>query len=251
MKTAQKILLGLACLSLFFSCAGRNRTELSAAFNDSAVNQNRTARIAAINNSVFGISIVVKGKNFEKKYSVGTGFLIGEGLLASAFHVQARALELAEKFGRAACQTVGWKKLKTGEYVEFPIEMTVDDAESDLAIYRFDAKLLRENRNFSEAKALTLAEDLPAIGAQVVSIGYYGDYQFPFNSMGNVAMIDANDDIFSDLTLMPGNSGAPVCDLETGVVLGVTTDVLDLGNETVRYGIAKRAAKLRRLLTKF
>ena len=43
---------------------------------------------------------------------------------------------------------------------------------------------------------------------------------------------------------------APVCDLETGEVLGVTTDVLDLGNETVRYGIAKRASKLRELLQK-
>ena len=63
-------------------------------------------------------------------------------------------------------------------------------------------------------------------------------------------MIDKNEDIFSDLTLMPGNSGAPVFDLETGEVLGVTTDVLDLGNETVRYGIAKKSAKLRELLQK-
>jgi S1-C subfamily serine protease len=91
---------------------------------------------------------------------------------------------------------------------------------------------------------------LPPLGEEVVSIGYYGAYEFPFNSLGNVSMIDINEDIFTDLTLMPGNSGAPVCSLETGEVLGVTTDVLDLGNETVRFGIAKRAAKLREILRK-
>ena len=49
---------------------------------------------------------------------------------------------------------------------------------------------------------------------------------------------------------MPGNSGAPIGSLETGEVLGVTTDVLGLGNETVRFGIVKRAVKLRGILQK-
>ena len=115
-------------------------------------------------------------------------------------------------------------------------------------IYRFDRKILQENPKLSAIKPLVLAENLPPLGEEVVSVGYYGAYEFPFNSLGNVSMIDVNEDIFSDLTLMPGNSGAPVCDLETGQVLGVTTNVLDLGNATVRYGIAKRAAKLHELL---
>ena len=97
-------------------------------------------------------------------------------------------------------------------------------------------------------KPMALAENLPLIGEEVVSIGYYGDYEFPFNSIGNVAMIDKNEEILSDLTIMPGNSGAPVCNLETGEVLGVTISVLDLGNETVRFTIAKRASKLKELL---
>jgi len=248
-KNFRQLSICLICLSVLFSCTNQNRKEPFAAFDNSA-NQSRKERIAWLNNSVFGISIHVKGKNIQGRYSVGTGFLIGENLVASALHVQSKAEELAKKFGKADYQIIGWKKFQTGEYIEFPIEIAVSDEESDLAIYRFDGKILQENTTFSAAKPLTLAENLPSIGAEVVSIGYYGDYKFPFNSIGNVAMIDVNEDIFSDLTLMPGNSGAPVCDLETGAVLGVTTDVLDLGNETVRYGIAKRAAKLRALMMK-
>lgn len=242
-------ILWLICFSLFLSCAGASRKEPESPINNSA-KLSRKERIAVLNDSVFCISILVKGKNFEARYSVGTGFLIGEGLMASALHVQSKVGDLAKKFEKASYQTVGWKKFKTGEFVQFSLQIAASDKDGDLAIYRFDDKVLRENPKFAAIKPLALAENLPPLGEEVVSVGYYGDYDFPFNSLGNVAMIDKNEDIFSDLTLMPGNSGAPVCDLETGEVLGVTTDVLDLGNETVRYGIAKRAAKLKELLTK-
>ncbi len=250
MKISRKFLLCLICLSFLFSCISQNQKESITALDNSAANQSRNERIAALNDSVFCISIAVKGKNIQGRYSVGTGFLIGEGLIASALHVQSKAEELAKKFENSSYKIISWKKFKTGESVEFPIEITVSDKDNDLAIYRFDSKVLQENPKFSAIKPLALAENLPPLGEEVVSIGYYGEYQFPFNSIGNVAMIDENEDIFSDLTLMPGNSGAPVCDLETSEVLGVTTDVLDLGNETVRFGIAKRAAKLRELLQK-
>ena len=249
MKNFRQLFVCLACLSVLFSCTNQNRKEPST-FGDFA-DQSRKEKIARLNNSVFGISIHVKGKNIQGRYSVGTGFLIEENLIASALHVQTKAEELAKKFGNATCQVIGWKQSETGGYIEFPIEVAAADQESDLIIYRFDGKVLQQNSTFFRSKSLPLAENLPSIGAEAISIGYYGDYKFPFNSIGNVAMIDVNGDIFSDLTLMPGNSGAPVCDLETGAVLGVTTDVLDLGNETVRYGIAKRAAKLRALRSKF
>ena len=134
--------------------------------------------------------------------------------------------------------------------MQFPIEIVASNDQTDLAIYRFDPKSFHENPKLAPIKPLVMADVLPPLGQEVVAIGYYSNYDFPFNSIGNVSMIDKNEDIFSDLTLMPGNSGAPVCDLETGKVLGVTTDVLDLGNETVRYGIAKSAAKLKELLQK-
>jgi len=243
MKTFPQILLCFVFLIFLSACASQKSDA------DSAVNQHKKERIAEFNKSVFGISIVVEGKDTPKKFSVGTGFLIGENLIASALHVQTRGEELAKKFEKPF-KIVGWQKLKSGEFVEFPIEIIAEDKENDLMIYKFDNNILKENLSFSAVKPLTLAEKPPSIGEKVVSIGYYGDYKFPFNSIGNVAMIDANEDIFSDLTLMPGNSGAPICSLETGKVVGVTTDVLDLGNETVRYGIAKSAVKLRILMAK-
>jgi S1-C subfamily serine protease len=170
--------------------------------------------------------------------------------MASALHVQTKSEEMPGEFARLKSEIVAWKKFETGEVAQFPVEILVSDEKSDLAIYRFDPKFMRENPKFAAIKPLDLAENLPPLGAEVISIGYYSAYEFPFNSLGNVSMIDVNEDIFSDLTLMPGNSGAPVCSLETGEVLGVTTDVLDLGNETVRFGIAKRAARLRELLQK-
>ncbi|HEY0427756.1 MAG TPA: serine protease [Pyrinomonadaceae bacterium] len=252
MKFARKIFFGLLCASLLAACTNivKNETPLAAAPDKSVVNQNKKERIDALNNSVFCISVRVKGKDFNGKYSVGTAFLIGGGLLASALHVQTKAGELAGEFNKGTSQIVAWKTLPSGDYVEFPIELFVSDKNSDLAIYRFDDADIKTNPKFSGIKPLMLAENLPPIGEEVVAIGYYGDYQFPFNSIGNVSMIDKNEDIFSDITIMPGNSGAPVCSLETGEVLGITVSVLDLGNETVRFGIAKRAAKMRELLQK-
>ena len=247
MKIVRKFLLCLICLSVLSSC---KQQEPTAAFNNTFSKLSKKERISALNDSVFCISVVVAGKDYEKRFSVGTGFLIGDGLIASAAHVQTKVVELPGKFKGHSSKVIAWKKFNTGEIVEFPIQIAITDEQSDLAVYRFDHKLFLENPKLATARPLTLAENLPPIGEEVISIGYYGAYEFPFNSIGNVSMIDTNEDIFSDLTLMPGNSGAPVCDLETGEVLGVTTDVLDLGNETVRYGIAKRALKLRQLLQK-
>ena len=227
--------LRLICFSLFLSCAN---------------NVSKTERIATLNDSVFCISILVKKADSEERVSVGTGFLIADNLMASALHVQSKSEELPKYFKNSSSQLIAWKRFGSGEVIQFPIKIAISDKDSDLAIYQFDDKILRENQKFARIKPLLLAENLPTLGEDVISIGYYGQYEFPFNSVGNIAMIDVNDDIFSDLTLMPGNSGAPVCDLKTGKVLGITTGVLDLGNETVRYGIARKSQKLTELLQK-
>ncbi len=241
-----KIFLCAICLCFLFSCA-TPKAESPLAANNSVSKPDKKERIAELNNSVFCISIVVKGTD-RGKYSVGTAFLVEGNLLASAFHVSIKAGQLAQEFRNKNYEIIAWKTFQNGDYIQFPIELFVSDKNTDLALFRFDGKSLKENPKYSVIKPLALAENLPPIGEEVVSIGYYGDYEFPFNSIGNVAMIDKNEDILSDLTIMPGNSGAPVCDLETGEVLGVTISVLDLGNETVRFTIAKRASKLRELL---
>lgn len=249
-KIFRKFLLILICVSSSVSCTTQSKEEPAAKPENPIQNQSKKERVDTLNASVFCISIVPKGNIFKNKYSVGTAFLIGNGLLASAFHVQAKAGELAKTFEKNAYELIAWKTFDAVDYIHFPVELFVSDKTSDLAIYRFDDKALKENPKFSAIKPMRLAENLPALGEEVVAVGYYGDYQFPFNSFGNVSMIDKNEDIVSDITIMPGNSGAPICSLETGEVLGITISVLDMGNDTVRFGIAKRAAKLRELLRK-
>ena len=260
MKIRLKIFLCLICASfLAASCATRQSQELPEKSGKFVPVQNRKERIGALNDSVFCISIIVKhkdsvvakGKSLEKKFAVGTGFIVGSGYLASALHVEWKAAQMAKDLKKDTYRIVAWKIFPSGEHLELPIELFVSDKDTDLAIYRFDDKPLKENPRFSAIKPLALAEQLPPVGEEVVSIGYYGDYQFPFNSIGNVSMIDKNEDICSDVTIIPGNSGGPICSLETGEVFGVTVSVLDLGNETVRFGIAKRASKVRELLQKF
>lgn len=242
MKIFRQIFVFLICLSYLASCASQNKSELSKV--------DKKKLIARLNDSVFCISVVVKSRESEKRFSVGTGFLVSENLIASAAHVQTKAKELFGKFAKPDTQIVAWKRFAGGEIAQFPVQVAASDEKGDLLIYKFDQKVLQENQRLTTIKPLVLAENLPTLGEEVLSIGYYGAYDMPFNSLGAVSMIDTNDDIISDLTLMPGNSGAPVCSLETGEVLGVTTEVLDLGNETVRFGIARRATKLRELLRK-
>jgi S1-C subfamily serine protease len=72
--------------------------------------------------------------------------------------------------------------------------------------------------------------------------------EFPFNSLGNVSTIDNGEDIYSDVTLMPGNSGSPLVSMKTGEVLGVNVKVMTMGDGTIRLGIAKRISKLGELM---
>ena len=179
MKTAGIILFCLLCQSLLFSsCTTQSGREIaSESSNPNELQKIKQERIAELNKSVFCISIRLKGKDFERKISVGTGFLIAEYLLATAFHVQTRAEELSRYFRASTYTIVAWKRLDADEIIEFPIERTLFNREADLAIYQFNSKTLRENKKTTSTKPLVLAENLPPIGAEVISIAFYGDYE--------------------------------------------------------------------------
>jgi V8-like Glu-specific endopeptidase len=204
-------------------------------------------RLAELNNSVFAISVIYKYEGTEKRATSGTGFLVRDNLIASAAHIQTEVERMMRISPKSTRTVVAWKKLPNGETLELPLEFVGKDEDSDLAIYRFDSAKT-EKQNVSPLK---LAERLPAIGEEVASIGYYGDFETPFNSLGAVSMIDKDEDIYSDLTLMPGNSGSPVCSLKTGEVFGVNIKVMTIGDGTIRLGIAKKADKLKTLLEKY
>lgn len=229
-KMRSKIIFTILLLSLTFSCTQISKEE----------------RIASINNSVFAISVVYKHERAEKRVTSGTGFLVDKNLIASAAHVQREIEKLTNFSAKNSREAIAWKKFPNGETISFPIEFVTEDVESDLAIYRFDPEKLKEHK----ISALKLADRLPAISEEIVSIGYYGDYESPFNSLGTVSMIDKNTEIFADLTLMPGNSGSPLCSMQTGEVFGVNVNVMAIGDGTIRLGIAKSADKLKTLLEK-
>jgi len=124
-KSLYQIIAGIICLSFLSACGG----VVNNLIRD---NRNKKEIITGLNNSVFCLYIIIPGKDgeqprSERKYSVGTGFLIGPGLMASAFHVQSKAEELSKKLGASSLSLVGFRKLKTGEAIQFPIKIAGAD----------------------------------------------------------------------------------------------------------------------------
>lgn len=207
-------------------------------------------RIAEINNSVFCLSTKIPNPNLASKIAIGTGFFVADNLLATAFHVKEDLEKGTSADNSAKRQIIAWKKFDNGDYVELPVELLEADKNSDLAIYRFDAEKLRQAAKSHPIKPLVLADRLPNIGEDILSVGYYGILEMPFNSLGNVSTIQKTEDIYSDVTLMPGSSGGPLCSMQTGEVLGVNIMVMTMGDGVVRVGIAKRISKLKTLIEK-
>lgn len=119
-----------------------------------------------------------------------------------------------------------------------------------MALYKFDAESLKQQQKTREILPFTLADRLPNIGEDVLSIGYYGTLANPFNSLGTISTIDQEDEIYADMTLLSGNSGSPLISMNTGEVLGVNIKVMTMGDGTIRLGIAKKISKLKELIEK-
>jgi S1-C subfamily serine protease len=206
-------------------------------------------KIAEFNKSVFCLSVIVPGPN-PKRRAIGTGFLVSNKLLATAFHVKTDLDLQLSLMSRVKGQIVAWKKFDDGELVEIPITLAIADQESDTALYTFDEVKFKPQASKRQIKPLPLADHLPGLGEDILSIGYYGLMDTPFNSLGNVSNIENREDIYADMTLMPGNSGSPLISMKTGEVLGINIKVMTMGDGTLRLGIAKRISKLNELLKK-
>ncbi len=207
-------------------------------------------RISEVKNSIFCLSVIAPNSEFPRKRAIGTGFLVSKNLLATAFHVKEDLEKATVNFASLNAKIIAWAKFDNGLYLEIPLTPLESDKESDLALFGFDEEILRRQAQTNEIKPLIIADRLPNIGEDILSVGYYGTLELPFNSMGNVSMIDNNEDIYSDITLMPGNSGSPLISLKTGEVLGLNIKVMTVGDGTIRLGISKRISKLKMLLEK-
>jgi S1-C subfamily serine protease len=207
-------------------------------------------KIAEFNKAVFCLSVILPSQTAPKRRAIGTGFLVSNKLLATAFHVKEDLEKQLAQMGRIKGQIMAWKKFDDGELLEIPIVFAAGDQESDTALFAFDEERLKPQAKQRQINPFRLADHLPNIGEDILSIGYYGQMETPFNSLGNISNIENGEDIYADLTLMPGNSGSPLISMKTGEVLGINIKVMTIGDGTLRLGIAKKISKLSELMKK-
>lgn len=207
-------------------------------------------KIKELNKPIFCLSVIIPKLPKVEHRAIGTGFLVSENLLATAFHVKEDLDKQANRSETFPGQIIAWKRFDDGEILEIPLKLAAIDQESDLALFSYEIENFKPQFQKQNIKPFQLADRLPDLGEDILSVGYYGLMEFPFNSLGNVSTIEKGEDIYSDVTLMPGNSGSPLVSMKTGEVLGVNVKVMTMGDGTIRLGIAKRISKLSELMKK-
>lgn len=216
----------------------------------SIANKSKEEKIAEFNKSIFCLSVIAPQIPKSVRRAIGTGFLVSDKLLATAFHVKKDLETQANQRPKLSQKIVAWKKFADGDFLQLELKFVAGDELNDLALFSFEPASLKSQAEKRNIKPLPFAKRLPDFGEDILSVGYYSLMEFPFNSLGNVSTIDNGEDIYSDVTLMPGNSGSPLVSMKTGEVLGINIKVMTMGDGTIRLGIAKRISKLGDLMKK-
>ncbi len=246
-----KVWVGIILIALIICVLSACETSISGPKKISINPQSsKEHKIKELNKPIFCLSVTFPNLPDQKRRAIGTGFLVSENLLATAFHVKTDLEKASQRFAAFTGQIIAWKKFEDGEMIEIPLKLAAVDESSDLALFSFDGESLKQQATLKEIVPFQLADRLPDLGEDILSVGYYGLMEFPFNSLGNVSTIENSEDIYSDVTLMPGNSGSPLVSMRTGEVLGVNIKVMTMGDGTIRLGISKRISKLTELMKK-
>ena len=153
------------------------------------------------------VSIAVKRSGAD---AGGTGFLVGEEIVATNHHVIEGALAVQVKF-------------MSGEKFT-RIELLADDSQQDLALLRIDFSAGDAGVR-PQAKALALGDsEAVAVGERVLSIGNPLGLEHTLTD-GLVSarrVFEGRNWIQTSAPVSPGNSGGPLFDMR-GEVIGVTT----------------------------
>lgn len=162
---------------------------------------------------------------------VGTGFVVGAGLIATNRHVLAVLSSGSEALLSGATRIVFKQELGSSNAAAdiAPIAEVVGvHPTKDIAILRADT---------GGRHPVTFADALPAAGANIATIGFPGkdEYNNPLfltsvfdgkfgvksAALGEILDGTAGTDIFHDCSTTQGNSGSPVFVVSTGQVAGI------------------------------
>jgi hypothetical protein len=162
---------------------------------------------------------------------VGTGFVVGAGLVATNRHVLAVLSSGSDAIGPGAGRIV-FRQEYLGENsaadIAALVEVVAIHPSKDIVVLRADT---------AARTPVSFADDVPPEGGNVVTIGFPGKDEFnnplflaavfdgKFGvkraALGEVLDGTAAADIFHDCSTTQGNSGSPVFTLATGKVAGI------------------------------
>ncbi|MBB5052777.1 hypothetical protein HNQ36_002751 [Afipia massiliensis] len=162
---------------------------------------------------------------------VGTGFVVGDGLIATNRHVLGVLSNGAEAITAGAARIVFKQEEGGGNSsadIAGIVEVVSVHPKKDIAILRAVT---------AQRRPLEFADSIPAIGETVVTVGFPGkdennnplflssvfDGKFGVKSAALGEVLDGTDDpdIFHDCSTTQGNSGSPVFAVTSGKVSGI------------------------------
>jgi serine protease Do len=186
----------------------------------------------------FGQQGVPNGQQEEQeRHGLGSGFLIGDGLVLTNNHV----VEVQDEGGRGKFRPMDEIKVVTDESApggarEFKAKVIGNDPKADVALLRIEGK------DVGSLKYATLGDsDAVEVGDYVVAIGE------PFGLQASVTagIISAkersqfggpySDYLQTDASINPGNSGGPLFNLK-GEVVGINAAIIS-GANTIGFAI--------------
>ena len=166
--------------------------------------------------------------------SLGSGVIVrADGVIVTNHHVVAGGQQL---------------RVVLADRREFPARILLDDARSDLAVLKIDAKAERlpvlpiETRDDVQVGDLVLAIGDPFGVGQTVTNGIISGL-----ARTEVGASDSGFYIQTDAAINPGNSGGPLVDID-GNLIGVNTFIVSRSGSSSGVGFAIPAALVRRVV---
>ncbi len=163
------------------------------------------------------------GPREEREQGLGSGVIVGEGLVVTNNHVVDHADEI---------------KIAAPDHRQFSAEVVGADPKSDLALLRIkgDAKGLKPLA-LGDSSRLRLGDVVLAIGnpfgvGQTVTMGIVSA-----KNRSDLGIEDYEDFIQTDAAINPGNSGGALVDME-GNLIGINTAILSRSGGNVGIGFA-------------